>query len=159
MNIEYRFIDVETDYETCYEFRKDAYFCSFATYQGFETFIEGYKERLLERIHHPDWFYFHLWYGGRIIGQLEFRCFSTLKKTGYLHLIYLAAEYRGMGLAGELERFIAGRLMEKGCQYCLLSVSRSNQRTLIHYAKFGWHYDSPNPKHDTTDFYLRVLSE
>lgn len=157
MKIEYRVIDVERDYTTCYEFRRDSYFSSFATYQGYETSIEGYKERLLERINHPDWFYFHLWHNDNIIGQLEFRCFSPREETGYLNLIYLIPAYRGVGLASQLQDFIANYLRGRGCLYCMLSVSRTNQRALNHYAKFGWRYDSPNPKHDTTDFYLRDL--
>lgn len=155
-------IDVQQHYEQCVAFRQDAYFCSFQSLTGFEQFLSGYRERMVERIHNPRWFYRHVWSDEQIIGQLEFRTYCEIddinEQTGYVNLIYLKAEYRGKGLAGKLQDYIAEQLIAAGCQRCLLSVSRTNLRALSHYQRFGWHFLKPNPKHVMTDFYLRVFS-
>ncbi|WP_131914010.1 GNAT family N-acetyltransferase [Celerinatantimonas diazotrophica] len=162
MTLVFKPIHVEQDFAQCVAFRRDAYVCSFQSLTGFEHFLSGYRERIVARINHPCWFYRHIWLEGEIIGQLEFRTYCEIddvdEHTGYVNLIYLKAEYRGQGLAGKLQDYIANELIAAGCQRCLLSVSRTNQRALRHYQRFGWHYLKPNPKHAMTDFYQRVLS-
>ncbi|MBJ7537423.1 GNAT family N-acetyltransferase [Marinomonas transparens] len=158
MEVDFKRINVEDDFQTCVDFRRDSYFCSFDTYEGFEASIVGYQDNLFLKVGNPDYFYFHLWAQGKIIGQLEFRAFSELADTGYVNLIYLISEYRGSGLAAQLQQFIAEQLMEKGCKGALLSVSRTNRRALNHYQGWGWQYFSANPKHAMTDFYRRHFS-
>lgn len=156
---EFRAIDVERDFERCVAFRKDAWRCSFQTDTGFSDAIVGYRERILTRQGDERWFYRHIWLGEELIGQLEFRSFSEQAGTGYVHLFYLRPEYRGMGLAGTLQDYVARALISAGCHCADLSVSRTNVAAIQHYTKWDWQYRAPNPKHSSTDFYRRRFSD
>lgn len=158
MQVEFKEINLERDFKVCVEARRDAYYCSFETYDGFAEFISGYRERVLERQEQAGWFYRHIWVGDEIIGQLEFRSFSDAPATGYVQLIYLFPEYRGTGLAAELQAHIRHQLHMAGCQWVMLSVSRTNLRALNHYRRFGWQFLRHNPKHLETDFYRLELN-
>ncbi|MNG88800.1 Acetyltransferase (GNAT) family protein [compost metagenome] len=153
MRLEFKTIVLERDYERCVQARRDAYFCSFHTYDGFAEFISGYQERIRERLGEREWFYLHVWAGEKLVGQLEFRCFSDDPVTGYVQLIYLFPGYRGTGLAAELQVYIRHQLLSAGCKWAMLSVSRTNMRAINHYHRFGWAFLRPNPKHAETDFY------
>ncbi|WP_409240930.1 hypothetical protein [Aeromonas sp. TW 6] len=50
MRLEFNTIDLNRDYERCVQARRDAYFCSFHTNEGFTDFIDGYRERISERL-------------------------------------------------------------------------------------------------------------
>lgn len=156
MNIEFEPIDINSDFDLCVAFRRDSYFCSFNTYDGYEESIVGYRERMTKRLASPEWFYRHVWLDDEVIGQLEFRSFSDYPDTGYVHLIYLVPDYRGTGVVDQLEEYIAEQLSGAGCVYAILSVSRLNERAIRHYTRWGWDYFAPNPKHGTTDFYRRA---
>ena len=93
------------------------------------------------------------------MGQLEFRCFSDEPETGYVQLIYLFPEYRGTGLAAELQAYIRQQLLGAGCKWAILSVSRTNLRALNHYRCSGWTFLRSNPKHEETDFYRLELAK
>ncbi len=56
MEIAFRQINIG-DFELCVAARKDAYFCSFGHYDGFDDFISGYRERVLDRLETSGWFY------------------------------------------------------------------------------------------------------
>ncbi len=43
MEITFQQINID-DFELCVAARKDAYFCSFGHYDGFDDFISGYRE-------------------------------------------------------------------------------------------------------------------
>ena len=49
MKISFRQINMD-DFELCVAARKDAYFCSFGHYDGFDDFINGYRQRVVERL-------------------------------------------------------------------------------------------------------------
>ena len=148
-------VDVERDLNRCIKARRDAYFCSFGTYEGVEQLLDGYTERVIERSTQDEWYYVHVWMDGGFAGQLEFRCFSPEPEphTGYVHLIYLCPEYRGQGLAKYLQHYIKQTLLEAECSRAVLSVSRDNVRALRFYQRHGWQYLRPNLKHSSTDFY------
>ncbi|MBA8783300.1 MULTISPECIES: N-acetyltransferase [Aeromonas] len=106
-----------------------------------------------------QWYYLHVWVGEQLVGQLEFRSFSDEPETGYVQLIYLFPEYRGTGLAAELQAYIRQQLLGAGCKWALLSVSRTNLRALNHYRRSGWTFLRSNPKHEETDFYRLELAK
>lgn len=157
MDITFRQISIEDNFDLCMEARKDAYFCSFGHYDGFEDFIVGYRKRIIERLTEPNWFYIHIFVSGQFAGQLEFRSFSIEPNTGYVHLIYLKPNFRGLGLAVKLQEYIVSVLIQEGCKRALLSVSRTNTRALTFYKRYGWEFARKNPKHDETDFYQLEL--
>jgi len=158
MKTEFRRIDVERHFSTCYEFRKDSHYCSFGTTENYEESIGNYRERIIERMSSHDWFYYHIWHNDQIIGQVEFKSYSFKPNYGYVHLIYVAPHYRGLGVADKAEEFIQSTLSDLRCLGIILSVSRENKRALNHYRKWDWKYLKKNPKHQLTDFYEREFS-
>ena len=99
-------IDLSQHFDVCFQARKDAYLCSFHSLEGFDTFIEGYRDKLLRRLEEPHWFLQHLWLNDRIVGQIEFRSRTSEPEAGCLHLMYLTPDYRGMGLATQLQDYL-----------------------------------------------------
>lgn len=55
MRLEFNTIDLDRDYELCVQARRDAYFCSFHTHDGFADFIDGYRERICDRLGQTQW--------------------------------------------------------------------------------------------------------
>lgn len=157
MDISFQTIRLEDDFDWCVEARRDAYYCSFGHYDGFTDFVDGYRERIGERLSLSGWFYIHVFVSGQFAGQLEFRNFSDERDTGYVHLIYLKPEYRGTGLAMKLQEYISQTLSQSGCKRVVLSVSRTNTRALTFYQRCGWRFVCKNPKHQETDFYQLSL--
>lgn len=157
MEIAFKAIDLERDFETCVAFRRDTHFCGFQSYEGFGNVLDGYRERMAERMEKTEWFYLHVWVDGQIAGQLEFRSTYQEPNTGYVHLIYLRGEFRGTGLADVLHDYICSKLRDVACRRAVLSVSRTNHRAVNFYQSHGWEFLAPNPKHATTDFYQRNL--
>ncbi len=153
MNIEFKTIDIERDFEFCVQARKDAYVCSFHREEGFEAFILGYREKMAARMGLSEWRYIHIWNDDEIIGQLEFRSQTPEPEIGYVHLIYIVPTWRGTGLSDKIQHYIQSSLKHSGCHRAMLSVSRTNPRALRHYLRHGWSYQEPNPKHAETDFY------
>ncbi len=158
MSVEFKCIDVDSDFQRCYEFRKDSYYCSFGTTKGYDKSVSGYEARIRKRLNDKRWFYFHIWQGANIIGQLEFRSFSHLDGYGYINLVYLIPEYRGVGIADIVHKYIVHCLKSSKCYRAVLSVSRTNTRALRFYSRHGWQFHGKNPKHETTDFYKNVFS-
>ncbi len=153
MDIKFEPIDVDNNFSRCLEFRRDAHFCSFDTYAGFEESIANYETQIRQRVNETNWYYMHMLCGDEIIGQLEFRTFSSFAETGYVHLLYIAPKFRGLGMAGLAQSFIIQTLIASGCKSAMLLVSRTNKRAINHYKRFGWEYVKPNPKDKLTDFY------
>ncbi|MEI8635139.1 GNAT family N-acetyltransferase [Vibrio sp. PP-XX7] len=150
-------IELEANFTNCIQFREDAYCCSFGTSEGYIDTIgkngEIYHSKLLSRLGSPEWGYFHLWCGDELIGQLEFKSHSEISGYGYIPLIYLIPNYRGLGLSDMIHRFLIEQLKLMGCIGGVLSVSRTNKRAVRYYQKNGWQYWKPNDKHQLTDFF------
>lgn len=153
MELAFRQISIDDDFDLCVDARKDAYFCSFGHYDGFDDFISGYRKRIRERLVTPEWFYIHIFVAGLFVGQLEFRSFSPEPETGYVHLIYLKPSFRGLGLASKLQDYIVNVLSKAGCKRVVLSVSRTNTRALTFYKRHGWEFVCKNSSLAETDFY------
>jgi GNAT superfamily N-acetyltransferase len=157
MDCRFEPINLEANFSECVQFREDSYSCSFGTSEGYlETIGQHgafYHAKLLSRIGSPEWGYFHLWDGDKLIGQLEFTCQSEIERFGYIHLIYLAPKYRGIGLSKAIHDFLIKRLIVMGCIGAVLSVSRTNKRAIHYYQNNGWRYWKPTNKHELTDFY------
>ena len=158
MSIEFKTIDVDSHFHKCYEFRKDSYYCSFGKTKGYDKSVSGYEGRIRERLNDKRWFYYHVWQDGKIIGQLEFRSYSQFDEFGYINLMYLIPEYRGVGIADNIHKYIIHCLISAKCYGAVLSVSRTNTRALKFYKRNGWQFHDNNPKHETTDFYKNVFS-
>ena len=157
MKIEYRPINIDCDFEACVKARKDTHFCGFGTFDGFNHFLDGYRARMTERITSDEWFYLHIWIDEILAGQLEFRCHFPEPECGYILLIYLKPEFRGLNIFPMLQEHIIKVLTHHGCKRIHLSVSRINTRALKNYQAHGWTFLCTNPKHNLTDFYQLTL--
>lgn len=153
----FRPINLRRDFDACLTFRKDGWVCSFQTTEGFDQAIQGYRQRIAERQANPLWFYEHVWLNETLIGQLEYRAFSRENGVGYVHLFYLTQQYRNQGLGGALQSRVSATLLASGCHSAVLSVSQTNTAARRHYAKHGWRFLAPNPKHANTDFFTKTL--
>jgi len=116
MDIHFKSINIDTDFSYCVDFRRDSYFCSFGTYEGFDDSVIGYEDRMRKRMSQSDWFYYHIWSADEIIGQLEFKSFSDYLDTAYVHLIYIVPKFRGLGIADLAHAFIVKTLISNGCK-------------------------------------------
>ncbi len=157
MDVTFRPLTVDDDFDISISARKDAYFCSFGHLNGFDDFVRGYRERVGERLVSPEWFYILVLVDGTVAGQLEFRSFSSEPETGYVHLIYLQPEYRGVGIAPLVQSYIEQTLVGCDCKRAVLSVSRTNERAMAFYKQHGCEFVRKNPKHEETDFYQLKL--
>jgi len=157
MDIQYKKIDLNGNFERALTFRLDSFVCSFGSDQEFwqEAGTAGhiYRDKLEQRKDDEAWRYYHVWHAGRIVGQLEFRTFSDWDTLGYVHLFYLIREYRGIGVFDHLHRFVEEQLIMAGCSGAVLSASKTNLPALKAYERHGWYWLGPNPKHAMTDFY------
>jgi GNAT superfamily N-acetyltransferase len=150
-------IDIDANFSHCIEFSRDAYFCNVGTYDNYENDVVAYEDRIRQAAIENNCYYYHIWCGDELIGQLEFSTTSDLPETGYVHLIYVVAKYRGLGVSMLAQGFIIETLITKNCVSAILSVSRLNKRAIKHFKRFGWQYLKPNPKDEVTDFYLCQL--
>ena len=157
MDCQFKPIDLDANFTDCVQFREDSYFCSFGTSEGYLETIgqngEVYYAKLLSRLGSPEWGYFHLWSGDELIGQLEFKSHYEIAGFGYIHLIYLVPNYRGLGLSESIHKFLIEQLKLMGCNGAVLSVSRENKRAVSFYQKNGWQYWKSNINHQLTDFF------
>jgi len=137
-------INLERDIDTCIRFRRDSYFISFNTYEGFELSMRGYKSRMKDRIGYLPDGNCHLWDRDAIVGQTEMK-FVEAPSVGYVSLLYLIKDYRSKGLGKLLHDRAIKVFTELGKSSIKLSVSISNERALSFYAKHGWKNLGPRP--------------
>ncbi|MEJ2794626.1 GNAT family N-acetyltransferase [Iodobacter sp. LRB] len=158
--MEFKKIDVQCDFDLCLKFRKDAYLCSFHTLDSFTEFVgvdgADYHHKILSRIDDPQWGYFHVYSEGQIIGQIEFKTYSHLEQTGYVHLFYLAPEYRGKGYFKLLNQFVITRLQAASCVAAVLALGRENRAAMEAYQKNGWLMQGA--KNERSDYWIHHLS-
>jgi len=59
-------------------------------------------------------------------------------RRGYVNLFYLASEYRGRGLADQLQSYVDGYMRVRSIRTLRLKAARTNLTALRFYAKHGW---------------------
>jgi GNAT superfamily N-acetyltransferase len=154
--LEFKKINLQRDFDLCLQFRKDAYFCSFHTLDGFTEFVgvdaADYRNKILSRIDDPQWGYFHVYLDEQIIGQIEFKTYSHLEQTGYVHLFYLAPEYRGKAYFRVLNQFAIEQLQAANCLAAVLAVGLDNHVAMAAYQKNGWFMQSA--KNECSDYWI-----
>ena len=143
----FKTIDLASDFDTCFAFRKDSYFVSFGTYDGFEVDMSNYKERMAERISYLPHGNCHLWHEGEIIGQTEMK-FVDDADIGYVSLLYLKPEFRNQGLGKLLQQRAVEVFSTLGKKSIQLSVSCTNLPALAFYTKHGWENIGARPDKD-----------
>jgi RimJ/RimL family protein N-acetyltransferase len=134
-------IDLNSHSELCLQFRADSFMESFGTTNPFyeddglggEKYLAWLKTRPNAR-----YSVFHVWLDLQIIGQLELGERNPADDFGYVHLYYLAPEWRGKGYSELLDTFAMNYIKTLGYQKVRLSVSPTNLRALGFYKKQGW---------------------
>lgn len=137
--MEYRFdvIDLEKNFSTCWKFRRDSYYVSFGSYDGFEADMVSYEDRMKTRIGSLPEGNCHLWFQDEIIGQTEMKLVEDAM-VGYVSFLYLVPEFRNMGLGALLQNRAVGVFSALGKNILKLSVSSTNESALSFYEKHGW---------------------
>ena len=79
----------------------------------------------------------HVWHENTIVGQLHLGRFFE-EPVGYIHFLYLAPDYRGLGWAPLLEDYACQRFAERGFPSARLSVDSSNGRARQFYQRQNW---------------------
>ena len=144
-------IDLSRHEETCVQFRRDSYRCSFP--DGDERFDREngrdggeYIRWLRERIAEFPEGCVHVWKDGAIAGQMEMRVREE-SKSGYVFLFYITPEMRGSGIGDELQRYALEVFRKRGMERARLSVGAGNARAMAYYRKHGWVDIGPRPDH------------
>ncbi len=138
--LEFKDIDFERHSELCIKFRADSFFESFGTDEPFyendntgEVYINWLKSKVSE-----TYKAMHVWFEGKIIGQLEFGKRNVDDPFGYVNLYYLVPEVRGKGLSNYLEEYTVSFFKLYNYNKVRLSVSPTNKRAIGFYLKNGW---------------------
>lgn len=133
-------VDLENNLATCISFRKDAYFCSYGSYEGFsENKTIAWFKHLSNK---NSLGFLHIWLKDKIVGQLEFQSGIETedgKRSGYINLFYLRLAMRGSGLGKIAHEFVIEKLAQDGCQKAMLYVIPGNKRAEAFYLKNGWY--------------------
>jgi len=132
----FRAIDVASEHDLAIASaqRRDSFVASFGSDAAFdEVKYFRYLARLAERL--PGAVSFSL-FGEEIAGQVEAQVLPN--GTGYVNLYYLAPEWRGRGLGGQLHRYVVALLRGQGVTTAELAVSPTNARALSFYEKHGY---------------------
>lgn len=143
-----RTIDL-ADAETCIRFRRDMYVASFGSEDGLaEEMGEDnvkYLEDLRAKLAQFPEGNVHLWHGDAIVGQLEMRLVEPEPHLGYVSLLYVAPELRGLGLGKRLHEYAAEASRQRGKSAMRLSVSLANAPAIMFYRRLGWQMVGSRP--------------
>lgn len=142
-------IDIERDWDLCLKFRLDSFVVSFGSPDNF--YRDGgethYKEWLSQKIKSNPYSAVHVYFDGKIIGQMELGKIKTEPEIGLVNLYYLAPDFRGKNLSSYLDQYAIKFLKEQGYKIARLNVSPTNLRAIRFYSKNGWRDLGPNPKY------------
>lgn len=141
LNLKFKPIDLRQHASLCLKFIADTHLCSFGTMAGFDEEEGKGPERFIERIavklsQDPE-SCLHVWKGNTIVGQLNFGTFVD-PSIGYISHFYVTPEWRGTGVAAEMEDYASRHFRRRGFRSARLSVIASNTRAMRFYQKQGW---------------------
>lgn len=134
-------IDLDQHFATCLRFRYETFVTSGGNSSFFGPEGQGsseYEAFLRAFIARDAWSCVHLWRDGAIIGQMEMGPYKHDPSIGHVNLVYLIPEWRGKGIAGQLDPYAVSYFRKLGIDTLQLCVSESNAIALRYYAKHGW---------------------
>ncbi|MCJ8340757.1 MAG: GNAT family N-acetyltransferase [Pseudomonadales bacterium] len=147
MNYRFKTINLQEDFATCCQFRRDAHVVNFGSDQGFDSKLPAYKKQIQEAIDYLPLGNCHLWADKEIIGQTEMK-FTDDPKVGYVGLLYLVPEYRGNGIGELLHQHSVEVFSAANKAEIQSSVGQSNNPALSFYQKHGWKSQKPSTSSD-----------
>ncbi len=133
-------IELNQDRDLFLAFLRDTHMCSFGSLDGFANDAES-EEYLIARIakklmDKPN-SGLHVWKNEQIVGQLQMGQFVD-PSIGYINLLYVVPEWRGIGIASVIEDYASAYFEGQGFQSARLSVAIANHRAIRFYLKKGW---------------------
>ena len=160
--LEFKTIDLVHHRDTCVQFRRDSYACSFADgKQRFDkengTDGSGYIEWLGKRLAEFPQGCVHVWNQSVIIGQIESRLRED--RSGYVNLFYLEPGSRGRGLGRELHEYAVDLFASLNVQIVRLTVSEENENAMRFYRCLGWKEVGPRPGRNDSRVFAYTVTE
>ncbi len=142
LRVEFRPIDVERHLSLCIAFSEDMFRCSFGSAERFYGAdgrgAERYAEALCRNATSDPGGFVHVWVGEEIVGQVEVGRYWQNSSAGFVFLVYVVPQFRGTGLAIQLDDYIAGYFRQAGICEAYLLVSPTNERARRFYTRQGW---------------------
>ncbi len=142
MNYRFKTINLQEDFDTCCQFRRDAHLLNSGSDQDFDNELADYKIQIQEVIDYLPLGNCHLWAGKEIIGQTEMK-FTDDPKVGYVSMLYLVPEYRGNGIGEMLHQHSVEVFSAANKAEIQSSVSQANNPAISFYQKHGWKSQNP----------------
>ena len=137
MNYRFKTINLQEDFDTCCQFRRDAHVLNFGDDQGFDSKLPAYKKQIQEVIDYLPLGNCHLWADKEIIGQTEMK-FTDDPKVGCVSMLYLVPEYRGNGIGELLHQHSVEVFSAANKAEIQSTVGQSNKPAISFYQKHGW---------------------
>lgn len=151
-------IDLKRSLDVCIKFREDTHGCSFQNLKGLSNQLGVNREQYSQYLNsYNSEGLKHIFYNGKIIGQLEFTFMPTNHKVGYINLIYVEKSFRGEGVSGKAMNYIMAYFFNNSCEEVMLSVSRTNHRAIKYYEKHGFKFLKKNTKDPMVDIYSHII--
>lgn len=139
--LDFKPIDLARHANTCIQFAEETELCSFGSVVGFREADGQGAQRFIERIQvkldNDSQSCLHVWHNGDIIGQLHLGQFLD-EAIGYIHLFYVAPEWRGKGIAPQLDAYAMTHFQKRGFPLARLSVAPANTCAVRFYLSRGW---------------------
>lgn len=98
---------------------------------------EHFTQRIATKLSQDPESCLHVWKDDIVVGQLNFGTFIA-PTVGYISHFYVTPEWRGTGVAGEMEAYAVQHLRRRGFRSARLSVIATNTRAMRFYLKHGW---------------------
>ncbi len=132
-------INLEMDASTCLEFERDMNWISSGEKTSADDAQRGtyFLEKIAVKLADNPRSCLHVWHEKTIVGQLHLGRFFE-EPVGYVHFLYLAPNYRGLGWAPLLDGYACQHFAERNFLMARLSVDASNQRARRFYQSQHW---------------------
>jgi ribosomal protein S18 acetylase RimI-like enzyme len=154
-------IDLMGESALAVQFSEDAFVCSFGTADRFwaEAGRDGRKwiARLGEKLAADARMAVNACLNGAIVGQVVLGTSDTQPNAGHVNLYYLIPEWRGRGLAQQLDTYAIAVLRDQGYRLATLNVSPTNAAAVRFYLRCGWRPLGPRADAPYVDTMERTL--
>ena len=148
-SVRFETIDLDRHEDLCVAFVDETFRASFGDPDRFRREFgpngEVYRVWLRDAVRDHPGGHVHAWIGEVIVGQIAMRPLSETPDIGYVHLVYVAPDWRATGVGDRLDAYTSAWLREQGCRRARLSVSETNERAIRFYRRCGWTDVGPRP--------------
>ena len=141
-SLEFKPVNLEKHASVCLQFERDMNELSSGvscTFSAFDDAQRGarFLEKIAEKLAADANSCLHLWRDETIVGQLNLGRFLD-EPVGYVHFLYLAPDFRGLGWAPLFDDYARQHFVARGFNSARLSVTASNERARRFYRRLDW---------------------